>query len=268
VKWFDASGRLMRTLGRKGRGPGEFSSPFYPRFGPDGHIHVVDLGQGSAISVFDEKGSFVRRTGPLAVSPVGGLAVLDDGGYVVTGYSRQTTSLDVVHRLDSQGMVKSSMLPIRDVLPEGETPSPVWDHVRAFHLAFNSPHVFVTAALADSLWSIDLGTGMITAARVRIPGGEPPVQPMSGNPQDVATLVQWARSQRFMYTPIAAGDHLVLSFMRGKFLDDMDVSQLVRDRNGLWWRLTESEVVLGVGGGFAVTIKGNADSLRALYYRP
>ncbi|HEY0037993.1 MAG TPA: 6-bladed beta-propeller, partial [Longimicrobium sp.] len=40
VKLFAPTGELIRIIGRKGAGPGEFSAPRYPRFGPGGMIYV------------------------------------------------------------------------------------------------------------------------------------------------------------------------------------------------------------------------------------
>jgi hypothetical protein len=40
---FSADGRLLKILGRRGSGPGEFQVPLSPRFGPDGRIHVLDF---------------------------------------------------------------------------------------------------------------------------------------------------------------------------------------------------------------------------------
>lgn len=52
---FAADGRLLRVLGRKGFGPGEFQVPLSPRFGPDGRIHVLDF-RHNRISVFHPDG--------------------------------------------------------------------------------------------------------------------------------------------------------------------------------------------------------------------
>lgn len=40
---FDANGRSLRALGRKGEGPGEFQSPTGIAIGPDGRLYVRDL---------------------------------------------------------------------------------------------------------------------------------------------------------------------------------------------------------------------------------
>mgnify|MGYP001182195517 CR=1 FL=1 len=42
VKLFTQSGRLLRILGRKGGGPGEFREPRYPRFADDTTLHIAD----------------------------------------------------------------------------------------------------------------------------------------------------------------------------------------------------------------------------------
>lgn len=40
---FDADGKLLATIGRKGQGPGEFTAPTGPTFGPDGALYVRNL---------------------------------------------------------------------------------------------------------------------------------------------------------------------------------------------------------------------------------
>jgi sugar lactone lactonase YvrE len=57
VRVFDAAGRHVRTLGRKGGGPGEFDQPA-AAFWKDGHLWVVDQGN-ARFTVFDTAGTLV-----------------------------------------------------------------------------------------------------------------------------------------------------------------------------------------------------------------
>jgi hypothetical protein len=266
VKWFDADGTLKMIVGRKGHGPGEFMNPFFPRFGQDGLIHIIDLGSG-VITRFDSAGVFVNRTGPVGISPIGGMATLPSGGYVVTGFSRTSDERNVVHILRDDGSVSRSLLPIRDVIPDGTQLHPVWDNLRTFHMAFEPPNVHVTAALSDSLWTIDITSGIHSARSVHVPGRIPISAPLDGAVNDVTGLVTWAGQHRFAYIPVVAGNNVVLSFMRGQLLDGLDVIQLIEDDRGSWWHLMDRSIVIAGGRDWIVGVQGHTDSLRATYYR-
>lgn len=56
---FDASGRHVRTVGRRGGGPGEFAQAVRTERGPDGHMWVMDP-QNNRISVFDTAGTYLH----------------------------------------------------------------------------------------------------------------------------------------------------------------------------------------------------------------
>ncbi len=71
IRVFDAAGRHVRTVGRKGGGPGEFQGAVHAQFGPDGHLWVMDP-QNNRISVIDTAGAFVeshRAPGGFMVRP-------------------------------------------------------------------------------------------------------------------------------------------------------------------------------------------------------
>lgn len=56
VQVFDRDGTHLRTIGRRGSGPGELEGPTGLTWGPDGRLWVVD---GSRYTVFNPDGSFV-----------------------------------------------------------------------------------------------------------------------------------------------------------------------------------------------------------------
>ncbi|MDH4043285.1 MAG: 6-bladed beta-propeller [Gemmatimonadota bacterium] len=58
LRVFDADGRHVRTIGRKGGGPEEFNQPIGLAWAPDGTLWVVDP-ENNRISVIDTAGAFV-----------------------------------------------------------------------------------------------------------------------------------------------------------------------------------------------------------------
>ena len=59
VSVFDAGGRFLRSIGRQGGGPGEFTFPSGIALLPDGSLVVNDGGRAS-LQIFDSRGAFVR----------------------------------------------------------------------------------------------------------------------------------------------------------------------------------------------------------------
>ena len=62
IRVFDESGRLLRTLGHHGPGPGELMWPDAVHWGPDGLFYVADAG-ANRIQVWSEDGRHLRDIG-------------------------------------------------------------------------------------------------------------------------------------------------------------------------------------------------------------
>jgi hypothetical protein len=58
IKVFDPAGHIVRTIGRKGNGPGEFQNIGKIALLPDGMLLVLDW-EGNRISLFDTEGKFI-----------------------------------------------------------------------------------------------------------------------------------------------------------------------------------------------------------------
>jgi YYY domain-containing protein len=101
---FDSELKQLRTLGRLGTGPGEFSDPVGIAAGRDGSLYVADAGN-QRIQVLDKNGRFVRQI-PMADWKMGvepHLDVDDDGTLYVSNPPR-----NVLLQLDSSGAVKKT----------------------------------------------------------------------------------------------------------------------------------------------------------------
>jgi hypothetical protein len=80
---FDARGRYVRTIGRRGEGPGEFTAPVAMSVADDGSIVVADLARAS-LSVFDAAGNYRSvALPPDGGRPAAGGAMFRDAGGVV-----------------------------------------------------------------------------------------------------------------------------------------------------------------------------------------
>ena len=67
VRIFDATGRHLMTIGRRGEGPGEFRSPWRVMQLAGDSLLVLDIGRGFRFNVFGPNGAFVRTfTTPIA----------------------------------------------------------------------------------------------------------------------------------------------------------------------------------------------------------
>ena len=58
IKVYDSEGRYLRTVGREGVGPGEFSTPVYMDISADGKIFLMD-GRNQRIVVFNTDGDYL-----------------------------------------------------------------------------------------------------------------------------------------------------------------------------------------------------------------
>jgi DNA-binding beta-propeller fold protein YncE len=92
---FDASGREVAVIGRKGSGPGEFESAWLPAVDGKGQLYVLDPRRGR-VSIFGNDGKYLRKIGEsagfyspagLAVAKDGTVAVADTGGNRVVVFS-------------------------------------------------------------------------------------------------------------------------------------------------------------------------------------
>jgi len=60
IQKFDPQGQYLLTIGRKGRGPGDFANAWDPRFDKDGNLYVFDF-SNRRISFFTKEGEYLRQ---------------------------------------------------------------------------------------------------------------------------------------------------------------------------------------------------------------
>lgn len=108
VSVFGADGRLLRHLGRSGRGPGEFERPWLVALDARDTLFVWDAGL-SRVSVFTPELRFRRS---FAVAPqwvVNGIEFLPGGDLLVAAYGRGERG--ALHVLDRDGRLRQSFGP-------------------------------------------------------------------------------------------------------------------------------------------------------------
>ncbi len=117
VNVFSASGRRIRTFGRQGEGPGEFSSP--TELSVDGNRVVVGE-SNRRISIFDTTGTFQRLFAAQYVTLVAGdVEVLDEGHVQVAG-TRMDSRYEgtTLHIFSDDGSLLRDFVPLS---PNAET---------------------------------------------------------------------------------------------------------------------------------------------------
>lgn len=111
IRVFDADGNFLRTIGRRGEGPGEFQGAAALLWGPDGHLWVVDP-NNARYSVFDTTGAYLtmyRRTSGMHMIPWPG--GMDARGYLTditldpTGGGSAFRTALVTYRFEDQDPV-------------------------------------------------------------------------------------------------------------------------------------------------------------------
>jgi hypothetical protein len=117
VRYYDAQGQFLRSVGGEGDGPGEFRGiQFVGRFEGDS-VLVFDERHRRA-SVFDEQGRFIRsfslnmptntgRPSPVGVLSSGSIIIREDHPYIAgvapTGRDRSPVPLFLVIQLEGEG---------------------------------------------------------------------------------------------------------------------------------------------------------------------
>lgn len=129
VRVFDSEGRFLRTIGRKGEGPGEFEGAVAVHFDRDDRIWVVDA-RNARYEVFDETGTHVRST-----SRRGGVVLGDPGMMTSIGL------LDPVPQFTREGEIREFYVVV-------DSAGLVVDSLPAIHLGSMSQLRNVSVALA------------------------------------------------------------------------------------------------------------------------
>ena len=128
---YDPRGRLLKTLGRRGDGPGEFNTRSR---NPGGGIVDVVVGPGDSVfafhppkvTVFSPQLAYVRTISALPVAQVNSIHPLADGTWLLAGTSRSPEHIGrSVFIVDRDGMIRRSLGPEQTVIPGQARPRAV-----------------------------------------------------------------------------------------------------------------------------------------------
>lgn len=237
VKLYKADGSLRAVLGREGTGPGELTEARSVVFGPDSTVVVFDRGRRVVLE-FSLNGALLREVG-LDVE-VRGAAVLADGRYVVVGPAPWGDG-QIVHVLDAHFEVASSYLPIRDVRPEGELESTLWDFLVGWGVDAHDGQIFVTAQLADSLWVVHPDHGVERRYALSFRDRVPTTLPRP-TPTDMNELRGWAASLQLPWRPVVTEGLYGVLFHQGHY--EAPEVVLVGKREGGWVVVPDSPMIV------------------------
>lgn len=100
---FDKEGKYVCTIGKKGQGPGEFSSPTGLCLMPDSRLAVADYGN-NRIQIFDAEGEFERAINTRELQ-VADILVIGEEIFTVPTYGSSGFRLNMGLKEDSQPLV-------------------------------------------------------------------------------------------------------------------------------------------------------------------
>ena len=118
LRHYDADGALLRTIGRKGSGPGEYDRANGVVVLRDGRVVLWDGAGNSRLNVYSAADSFLTQWKP----PVTGfgtgnqaLLALDNGGLAARAYVQDTTRRDALGRVawfqyDAAGVLRDTLV--------------------------------------------------------------------------------------------------------------------------------------------------------------
>jgi hypothetical protein len=264
VKLFAPDGRLLRIIGRKGHGPGEFTAPRYPRFGPGGEVYVADA-QDPRVQVFDSTGTLLRATRMIDVGVIMGFHPVSADRYLLV--VNRSSDQRVLMEVDSAGKMLRQFLAIADVRPTGQPEFPLWRTVRSFFLTVAGDTAYVSSTLSDSLWSVHLPSGTEARTRLAFAGYRTPTVP-DQMPPGIPGLMAWNKTFHAGSTLSSQEGNLYLPYVQG-VLNNGDPMLLLARMGGTWRVMSDAPPIIAAGGGMTIgMLSPGQEQVRLGLYAP
>ena len=245
---------LLHVLGGKGDGPGEYNIPFYPRFDSNGGLHVADAGR-NRIAVYDTLGAVPRILILNDIINVRDFDILPNGEYLLSAVLLGD-SLNALFRFDPTGAELSRYMPVRRMLPQGETPNVLWVRVHraAAELIDGGRTVVSTVTILDSLWTVDLQTGQRQSIQLRPPGYVAPTLEDIGRPRPPREAQAWIDSTTMIPELFSNGTDVYVPFAKGIYHQSEYGTLLVGTPGGAWKAIAQAPPVVDVIGDTVISL--------------
>lgn len=263
VKVYSDSGRLLRTLGRKGDGPGEFRQPIYTAVDPSGRIYVVEPSPAK-VAVFDGDGRFQREFKIDGAQAVQSFAVLGGGRFLFSGKVAADSALFIT---DSLGKVEEMFLSRNRLRATDDPANRAWDSARRSMALWLGDTVLVVSSVGDSLWFVSLKNGSVSSVPIVVPGRIRPLAPREPF-HDMPGLMRWTSS--FHAAPSVKGSAglIIIPYVQG-ILTHNDPTILLSRYRGTWEVLEHAPAVLAANDSTLVALLGpyGRSSTAVAFYR-
>lgn len=245
VKLFDARGKLLRTLGSAGAGPGQFQDPRFPRWLRGGGL-VVAEGNGR-VSTFKADGAFEALCSLERIPRVSSFEVMADGHYVVAVGDGGTQSITV---LDKACHRVSDVFTLQGVPVADEPAFSGWLGLNALYAATYSDTTLIASTLSDSLWIVE-PSGVTRATQLKSSDLLPPQKPSEAALQD-RDRFKWAKDFHRAVPPFYSGELMIIGFCRGILnYGDPNVYFVRKPGTAGFQKYTNLPPVIGVAGDTA-----------------
>lgn len=186
LKVFEKNGKLVRVVGRKGRGPGEFQAVGRPFLGQDRNWYVLDPALAQVV-VFDERFDFVRNVRPEITGYFTSFARVGNGSMLFAGL---TTTGAALVRTSPEGTDPTVLLG-GDRIRRKER-SDLWRMITFVTIASGENLVPVISSVQDPLWLVDVQRGTVGAEAIPVP--ELRRRRPAPNTRDERMIMDWAES--------------------------------------------------------------------------
>jgi hypothetical protein len=260
AKLYDSTGHLLRVIGRRGHGPGEFQFPRHAQFTPDHRIVVADA--RGAIQEFSASGDVRRTITPTGLTFYLGVRVLASGDFLILGGNGRKFMLV---RYDSAGGHPRELFQ-REGVPVADHPeSPLWTRLNLYFFAADGDTAFVVASLSDTIWKVNVNTGTVSPVLMRFDGFARPKLP-ADPPRDESD--DWAKAFYRTYRPFAGRGLVVVPFARGYRYNSDGQAAVIRSPKARWLAINDAPMIMAVTDSDLVEPEvDDSGAVRVNFYR-
>lgn len=227
VKVFGADGDLVRVVGRRGAGPGEFRFPNQARWLPDGQLAVFDFGN-QRVHFFLPSFQVDTSIGEFGTETLQDLVFLrGDTMYFSAGIGGSA----LYGVLPKRGIVDS--LFSHPLPPVSSHPgNPAWGAIAKWRAASSGDTVFLMSSVSDTLWTLDWKTHKTSARRLELPDYRRPGELPSGPSLTPQTLQTWASQYDFIGGFEVLDGALLVWYANAPIFTEPEASLVLVDRSG------------------------------------